>query len=156
MKKNNIKNFFPISSQTSDIDKLFFLKTIKLINSTIKNYKYLEIGSFLGGSLTPFIMDKKCTKILSIDERNKKILKLIEKPNTPYNNLMGTGNIIFNSKIFNYINKTPTNSIRNEKELPDLIQSAINDGKIGYYFKLSSTYINVNTLQDITLIKKAW
>ena len=94
------------------------------------------------------------TYSILIDERNKKILKLTEKPNTPYNNLMGTGNIIFNSKIFNYINKTPINSIRDEKELPDLIQSAINDGKIGYYFKLSSTYINVNTPQDITLVKK--
>ena len=124
MKKNNIKNFFPISSQTSDIDKLFLLKTIKLINSTIKNYKYLEIGSFLGGSLTPFIMDKKCTKILSIDERNKKLSderserwdykKITEK--TMINNLKKHNLIInkvqtFNGDIKNYFSKDKYNLI---------------------------------------------
>jgi len=94
------------------------------------------------------------TYSIRINEKNKKILKLSEKPNTPYNNLMGTGNIIFNNAIFDYIDKTPINSLRGEKELPDLVQSAINEGKASYYFKLSSTYINVNTPQDITLINK--
>ena len=94
------------------------------------------------------------TYSILINEKNNKILKLVEKPNTPYNNLMGTGNIIFHNAIFDYIGKTPVNSLRGEKELPDLVQSVINDGKISYYFKLSSTYINVNTPQDITLINK--
>ena len=35
------------------------------------NYKYLEIGSYLGGSLTPFLMDPACQLVLSIDDRGR-------------------------------------------------------------------------------------
>ena len=44
---------FPIRSQTSDSDKLSLLQ-IRDILGCKGTYKYLEIGSFLGGSLTPF------------------------------------------------------------------------------------------------------
>jgi hypothetical protein len=33
------------------------------------NYNYLEIGSYLGGSIQPYLLDEKCTKIYSIDKR---------------------------------------------------------------------------------------
>ena len=71
--KNSLDKFFPIHSQTSKEDKIFLLNTIKLLNLNLSTYNYLEIGSYLGGSLTPFIMDKKCKKILSIDKRNLKL-----------------------------------------------------------------------------------
>ena len=71
--KNSLDKFFPIHSQTSKEDKIFLLNTIKLLNLSLSTYNYLEIGSYLGGSLTPFIMDKKCKKILSIDKRNLKL-----------------------------------------------------------------------------------
>ena len=71
MKKNQIEKLFPIPSQTSVEDKIVILKIIKLINSKTNNYLYLEIGSFLGGSLTPFLIDKNCKKIISIDKRNQ-------------------------------------------------------------------------------------
>ena len=72
-KKNSIDTFFPIHSQTSREDKVFLINTIRLLNSNLVSYNYLEIGSYLGGSLTPFIIDKKCKKILSIDKRNLKL-----------------------------------------------------------------------------------
>ena len=72
-KKNSINTFFPIHSQTSREDKVFLINTIRLLNSNLNSYNYLEIGSYLGGSLTPFIIDKKCKKILSIDKRNLKL-----------------------------------------------------------------------------------
>jgi hypothetical protein len=34
-------------------------------------YSYLEIGSYLGGSLTPFLQDAKCVNILSVDDRGR-------------------------------------------------------------------------------------
>ena len=67
---------------------------------------------------------------------------------------MGTGNIVFRSEIFNYIPLTPINQHRKEKELPDLIQCAIDDGEKVFYCPFASTYVNVNNLEDITIIKQ--
>jgi len=95
------------------------------------------------------------TKTYSIlfDKEKKQIMRLIEKPKFPQNSFMGTGNIIFNNAIFNFIEMTPINQIRNEKELPDLIQCAIDDGQLVKYHLLSAKYVNVNTLEDITVIE---
>ena len=60
---------FPIESQTSDSDKLFLLDMQRLIRDVAPTYDYLEIGSFLGGSLAPFLGDPACRSILSIDDR---------------------------------------------------------------------------------------
>ena len=87
------------------------------------------------------------------DKENKQVMRLIEKPKSPQNNLMGTGNIIFKNSIFEYIDVTPINQQRSEKELPDLIQCAIDDGKSVMYHNLSSKYVNVNTPDDITIIE---
>ena len=68
----NIRLFmdnFPINSQTSDSDKEVLLKIRSLLGP---KYSYLEIGSYLGGSLTPFLRDENCIKILSIDNRGQK------------------------------------------------------------------------------------
>lgn len=37
----------------------------------MRSYAYVEIGSFRGGSLTPFLMDRACSMVLSIDERGR-------------------------------------------------------------------------------------
>ena len=44
------------------------------------------------------------------------IYRLIEKPANPQNNYMGTGDCIFKNKILEYIDITPTNYQRNQKE----------------------------------------
>ena len=69
--KKLIDKFFPISSQTSLNDKKVLLKIIGIFKN--KRFNYLEIGSFLGGSLTPFLMEDKCKLIVSIDKRNQKL-----------------------------------------------------------------------------------
>lgn len=71
MKKKKIFKYFPIPSQTSINDKIFILKTINILNKKLNTYKYLEIGSYLGGSLTPFLLDENCKKIFSIDKREQ-------------------------------------------------------------------------------------
>lgn len=63
----NIDEQFPIPSQTGWKDKQTLLKVINLF----EKYKYCEIGSFLGGSLTPHLMSDKCLEILSIDDRGR-------------------------------------------------------------------------------------
>ncbi|HIJ60755.1 MAG TPA: nucleotidyltransferase family protein [Nitrospirae bacterium] len=77
------------------------------------------------------------------------IYRLIEKPERAINNLMGTGNCIFKNEIINYIPRVPIHHIRNEKELPDLIQCAIDDGRPVKSFIITDTYINVNTKEEL-------
>lgn len=77
-----------------------------------------------------------------------RIFRLIEKPRKPFNPIMGTGNVLFRGAIFDYIDYTPINLSRKEKELPDLIQCAIDDGEIVKLFDICETYINVNSPEE--------
>jgi hypothetical protein len=70
-KKSELSLLFPIESQSSDRDKAFLLAARRLIADVAPSYDYLEIGSFVGGSLAPFLRDTACNSILSIDERGK-------------------------------------------------------------------------------------
>ena len=67
IKNNNISIFENIESQTSSDDRKSLLSIQNLIREN--NYCYLEIGSYLGGTLQPHYVDQKCTKIYSIDLR---------------------------------------------------------------------------------------
>ena len=60
---------FPVETQTSDADKAFLLDVRRLFRDLAPTYDYLEIGSYLGGSLAPFLADPACRAILSVDER---------------------------------------------------------------------------------------
>jgi dTDP-glucose pyrophosphorylase len=80
---------------------------------------------------------------------DNRIFRLIEKPSNPMNNIMGTGNCLFKNEIFSYIPQTSINQKRGEKELPDLIQCAIDDGKIVRPFVVCDKYFNLNLKEDI-------
>ena len=86
-----------------------------------------------------------------IQNHDNKISRLIEKPRKPLNALMGTGNCIFKNEILNYIQFTPVHYERNEKELPDLIQCAIDDGMMIKSFEICERYMNINTKEDIAI-----
>ena len=83
------------------------------------------------------------------DESEHRIYRLIEKPRNPPNHIRGTGNCIFRSDIFDYLELTPINQSRSEKELPDLIQCAVDDGHIVKSFEIGNDYININTPADV-------
>ncbi|MGB5874237.1 MAG: class I SAM-dependent methyltransferase [Bacteroidota bacterium] len=61
--------FDAIDSQTTLDDKCSFLAVQKAVRAAGEGYCYLEIGSYMGGSLQPFILDPSCKKIYSIDKR---------------------------------------------------------------------------------------
>jgi len=83
------------------------------------------------------------------DDRDRRIYRLIEKPRRPPNATRGTGNCIFRAGIFDYVDLTPINQSRGEKELPDLIQCAIDDGLLVRSFDIGDGYVNINTADDI-------
>ena len=85
---------------------------------------------------------------------NNKILRLIEKPVKPLNNIQGTGQCIFKNEILNYIKDTSIHYLRDEKELPDLIQCVIDDGKVVMGFDICEEYMNVNDIKDLRNIKQ--
>jgi dTDP-glucose pyrophosphorylase len=89
------------------------------------------------------------TYAIIYNEVDNRIFRLIEKPRTPLNAFMGTGNCVFKNGILNYIPFTPINQTRGEKELPDLIQCAVDDGQLVKCFDIGGTYVNINTLDDI-------
>lgn len=84
-----------------------------------------------------------------IQGEDRVIYRLVEKPRNPLNTLMGTGDCVFKNAIFDYIDVTPVHHVRNEKELPDLIQCAIDDGKTVKSFLICDSYSNINSKEDI-------
>ena len=64
--------FSRIESQSSDHDKASFLAVQNAVRDLCGAYTYLEIGSHLGGSIQPHLLDDKCVRIFSIDKRPEK------------------------------------------------------------------------------------
>ncbi|MBK9164885.1 MAG: class I SAM-dependent methyltransferase [Acidobacteria bacterium] len=63
--------FDTIESQSSEEDKKSFLACQAAVRELTGDYNYLEIGSYLGGSIQPHLLDTKCRTIISIDKRPK-------------------------------------------------------------------------------------
>jgi NDP-sugar pyrophosphorylase family protein len=117
--------------------------------------KYQAEGIFALCGVTVALDREFIRKTYSVfEDQEGRILRLVEKPRKPINDCQGTGNIIFSNKIFEYIAYTPINQARNEKELPDLIQCAIDDGHIVKSFLVGGRYININTREDIAIAER--
>jgi len=58
-----------IESQTSEADRRALLSIREALCGITASYRYLEVGSHLGGSLQPHVVDTRCTSIISIDPR---------------------------------------------------------------------------------------
>jgi len=89
------------------------------------------------------------------EDQGGRILRLVEKPRRAISQYQGTGNCLFSNRILEYIEYTPISQARNEKELPDLIQCAIDDGHIVQSFLVGGRYININTVEDVSLAEEA-
>jgi hypothetical protein len=61
--------FEPIESQTSGWDQLALLALHGVVADRYGSFCYLEVGSYLGGSIQVLIRDPRCELIISIDRR---------------------------------------------------------------------------------------
>ncbi|MFL6258767.1 MAG: class I SAM-dependent methyltransferase [Thermoanaerobaculia bacterium] len=61
--------FAAIDSQSNDGDRRSWLALQRLARGRDGSYVYLEIGSHLGGSIQPHLLDPCCRRIYSIDNR---------------------------------------------------------------------------------------
>lgn len=62
-------NVFTIESQTSHQDRVALLRIKALVRRVRGRYTYLEIGSHLGGTLLPHLLDPACESVHSVDPR---------------------------------------------------------------------------------------
>lgn len=69
IKQLDVALFSAIPSQTTEGDKKSLLAVQNCARAQSDPYVYLEIGSHLGGSIQPHLLDPKCAKIYSIDKR---------------------------------------------------------------------------------------
>ncbi len=65
----DLKIFEKIKTQLTDNDKQTLLGCQFAVRNLLPNYNYLEIGSYLGGSIQPHLLDEKCARVYSIDKR---------------------------------------------------------------------------------------
>ena len=69
LRNQDISIFAPIDAQLTDADKRSLLAVQWALRNLYTGYTYLEIGSHLGGSLQPYVLDPHCSRIISIDAR---------------------------------------------------------------------------------------
>ena len=65
----DLELFNKIHSSTTAGDKRSLLAVQNAIRALKRPYTYLEIGSHLGGTIQPHLLDPRCSKIYSIDKR---------------------------------------------------------------------------------------
>lgn len=83
-----------------------------------------------------------------------KMVDFIEKPEHPYNSLMGTGNVIFSGESVKLLNEVPVNPIRGEKELVDLFNLIVKKNFSISSFVVGENYVNLNTKNDFEILNK--
>ena len=60
---------FIVPTQTTEADRVSLLRLQNIVADTYPGYRYLEIGSHLGGSIFPHLINSRCASIVSIDSR---------------------------------------------------------------------------------------
>lgn len=65
----DLRLFEKIPSQSTDHDKRSLLACQLAMRELAGEYNYLEIGSYIGGSIQAHLLDPKCRRIYSIDKR---------------------------------------------------------------------------------------
>jgi dTDP-glucose pyrophosphorylase len=119
----------------------------------VERFRQGDVFALCGLTIAPDPQAVRNTYAI-FEDTGGRILRLVEKPRRAINQYQGTGNCIFSNRILEYIGYTPISQARNEKELPDLIQCAIDDGHIVQSFLVGGRYININTVEDVSHAEK--
>lgn len=123
------------------------------IKEMLKRFKKKDLFAICGTIYEEDRYSISKTYTAMVNEKNR-AFRLIEKPRFKITPIKGTGHCIFKNEILDYIDRTPINAFRKQRELVDMIQVAIDDGKQVEVFKISKDYINVNTREDYNLARE--
>jgi Methyltransferase domain len=69
LRELDLSLFAHVPSETLRGDKISLLALENAVREIHGRFRYLEIGSHLGGSLQPFLADERCVAVASIDPR---------------------------------------------------------------------------------------
>ena len=78
----------------------------------------------------------------------------VEKPKTPFNCFMGTGNMIAKGSVMRLLEEIPVNPVRNERELVGLFNLLLEKKHKISSFIVGSHYVNVNTSNDLEMLEQ--
>ncbi|MBN1822896.1 MAG: NTP transferase domain-containing protein [Endomicrobiales bacterium] len=82
-------------------------------------------------------------------EGGMKVADLEEKPEAPFNDLLGCGTYLFRPSVFGYIKKTPVSAKSGRKELADTMRMMVEGKKIVKAYDLGGKYVNINYPEDL-------
>ncbi|MAH06988.1 hypothetical protein CMI38_01925 [Candidatus Pacearchaeota archaeon] len=140
-----------------DSDFFLMLGDELLINSKIKQMikQFRKSDSYILCGVVNESDKSSISKTYSVmGNEEGRIFRLIEKPRFPINNIKGTGHCIMKNEILSYIPRTPINMIRGEREMVDLFQLAIDEGKKVEILNVAKNYVNINTEEDLRLAEE--
>ncbi|MEW6040002.1 MAG: sugar phosphate nucleotidyltransferase, partial [Elusimicrobiota bacterium] len=120
---------------------------------SFENYSENECDAMIGVFETENIEEVKKNYAVKIDSSNN-VLDLEEKPQNPWNNLIGCGTYIFRPSVFNFIEKTPLSVRSGRKELADTMKLIVNSGRKIKAFSLGGNYVNINYREDFEKAEK--
>ncbi len=121
----------------------------------VKKFNSSEVSSLIGIITVDDISKVKKTYTFKIDEEGN-MTSFVEKPASPFNNYMGTGNVIFRKDVLNLLAEVPVNPIRGEKELVDLFNLLLERERSIGSFVVGDAYFNINTTEDFEAMEAAF
>jgi NDP-sugar pyrophosphorylase family protein len=114
---------------------------------TFERFNEDECEAMIGVFKTENIEEVRKNYTLRVNEKWD-ALDLEEKPEKPWNDLIGCGTYIFRPSVFGYIEKTPLSARSGRKELADTMKLMVKEGKKVKAFPLGGAYININYRED--------
>ena len=76
------------------------------------------------------------------------VIDLEEKPEVPWNNILGCGTYIFKPSVFKHIRNTPVSEKSGKKEITDTLRVIAKSGILKAYY-LGGKYLNINYKEDV-------
>lgn len=98
--------------------------------------------------------ENEIKKTYTFRQENGRVYDFVEKPEKPFNNLKGTGNVLFRNQVLSLLTEVPINPKRGEKELVDLFNLLNAKHFTISTFSVASAYFNINTPKDYELLLK--
>lgn len=153
-KRNGLVHAIECAKSAINGDDFMLFLADELLSETrhvemIEEFYRDELFALCGVVKQPHVLEIRKTYSILHHPGDRKIYRLIEKPRVPVNQLQGTGNLVLRGEILKYLEITPINSLRGERDLTDLIQCAIDDGRNVKWFEIGSDYVNINEPDDI-------
>ena len=144
-----------------DTNFVLFLGDIYIkVNRFLKHLRYIYRAHRDDVSLLACKVEENLERLKQnfaiILDGNKRVIKVIEKPEVPPTNLKGCGVYLFTPDIFKAIKNTPRSNKRNEYELTDAIQTLIDGGHHVFPIEIIDWDVNISSADELYRCNYLW